>query len=90
MKKLIKTSFKYKAGHTIDQEWGYCDDLFCITCGEKKVYEEGSEGDYYVGAEYVCVGCGALFTFQGGAKGEHDSDVSTLEQLRKESGVALP
>ena len=83
MNKLIKTSIKYKAGHIIDREWGYCDDLFCINCGEKKVYGEEGEGDYYVGVEYVCVGCGAEFTLQGGQQRNDETGASLLCQLRE-------
>lgn len=37
----------------------------CPNCGDRKVWVEGGDGDYYVGPAYVCTGCKNTLTIQG-------------------------
>lgn len=46
--------------HSCTREYSFVD-IFCPTCGAKQVWEEQGGGDYYVGEEYLCLGCGATF-----------------------------
>lgn len=39
--------------------------LYCPNCGEQKVWEEQSSGDYYCGPDYLCSACGSNFKIQG-------------------------
>lgn len=36
-------------------------DFYCPNCGERKVWCETGEGDYYIGVPFLCVGCDNLF-----------------------------
>ena len=51
---------KYPAGHTYTETWEY-DSAYCPDCGAKEVWSQCGEGDYYVGAAYMCAKCGYSF-----------------------------
>lgn len=59
----VKLTVKYEAGHSYAKEWEPTDH-FCPGCGTKAVWHETCDGDYYVGEDYLCRHCGALFTMQ--------------------------
>lgn len=75
----------YPAGHTITEEWKLCD-LLCPSCGNRYVWVEQGEGDYYQGPEYICVKCGEVFTIQGPYKitRDHIGAFRVLEVLRSD------
>lgn len=82
--KATKVVVKYSAGHT-STSWWLRGGLFCPECGAKGVWEEQSDGDYYVGPDYACTTCGAVFTYQGPLT--DDIDVQVIEALRAESVI---
>lgn len=55
---------------------------FCPNCGEQKVWAEQDGGDYYVGADFVCAGCGQDWTMQGPSSNVDANKLAILEQLR--------
>lgn len=62
-------------------------DLFCPHCGQQKVWEEQSRGDYYCGPNYLCESCGSAFTLQGPDLPNEPRMFKQIEQLR--TGVTL-
>lgn len=40
-------------------------DYHCPRCGQKGVWEEQGDGDYYLGKDFVCQECGNEFCMQG-------------------------
>ena len=40
----------------------YLTDWHCPNCGEKAVWDEHGEGDYYQGTTHICRSCGCSFT----------------------------
>jgi len=74
---------KYKAGHSYQHTYEKCE-LFCPECGVQQVWQEQSEGDYYVGETYVCLGCEVQFTIQGPTliSGSDESVKQILSALR--------
>lgn len=50
--------------YTSESSWDV-GDYYCPNCGERTVYEENGEGDYYVGPDLICVLCSAAWTMQG-------------------------
>jgi len=60
-------------------------DYFCPECGAKDVWEEAGPGDYYVGADFVCISCGSDWTMQGPGVSKEQNMIGKIEQLK--SGV---
>ena|ERR1043166_6425191 len=48
--------------------------LYCPNCGEKQVWHEMSEGDYYVGELYLCISCRHGFYLPVGVRSELDNE----------------
>lgn len=63
----------YKAGHTYKETFTPTD-LFCPNCGNRGVYE-GSQYDYYCGADHECLICHHHFTIQGPSPQSEDDKV---------------
>lgn len=36
-------------------------DWYCLKCGEKEVWVEAGDGDFYEGPDYVCTSCHTMF-----------------------------
>ena len=71
---MVNVTVKYDAGHLSSSKWKQ-GNLYCINCGNQSVWEEQSEGDYYVGPENLCLVCGATFTHQfSGVKNDGTRD----------------
>lgn len=70
------------AGYSHKETWHREPDLFCPNCGKPEVWAEDGSGDYYVGAEHVCLACGEGFTLQNGA-GDTAVHNQYVEQLRR-------
>ena len=69
--------------HKYEEPWRR-QDIFCPKCGKKEVWMCDNGGDYYVGEQYLCVGCEATFYMPGGAStagGEQDEQ--RLSKLRE-------
>lgn len=78
----MKIQVKYNWGiHYSEYEKS---DFFCNQCGSKEVWEEQSEGDYYMGSTVFCSKCGAKGAtgslMLGGTSDVFDKQV--LDQLR--------
>lgn len=58
------------------------EKYFCLNCGKQEVWAEQGEGDYYCGADLVCVACGHSWTMQGPSLKTDPIDLIVLEQLR--------
>lgn len=58
---------------------------YCPNCGAQSVWEEQSAGDYYTGAEFICVACKSSWTMQGPSISKEENMLGKVEQLR--SGV---
>lgn len=84
MKKLIKVTVKYPAGHSYDSRWER-GEYHCPSCGSQTVFEENGPGDYYHGADYACIACGFIWTMQ--EKGTYNSkegiDKQVIDQLKE-------
>lgn len=79
---MITVLTKYETGHSRESEWEK-GDLYCPSCGAREVYEEQSGGDYYQGADYLCIKCTAVFTIQGPYLTESkDERWQTIEQIQ--------
>ena len=63
----------YKAGHSYRETWT-TTDYHCPGCGEKKVWRDTSGGDYYVGEQHICVGCGLSFHMPNSNMIEHPTN----------------
>ena len=57
----VTLEVKYELGHSYRETWN-ATDLYCPSCGAKKVWVESGAGDYYEGPGHLCVECGADFT----------------------------
>ena len=55
---------------------------FCPTCGHREVWQEQSEGDYYVGENWCCTECDSMWTMQGPYKVSASNEVGILVQLK--------
>jgi hypothetical protein len=69
----MKITARFKAGHTVEREYVHCE-LFCPNCCKQMVWEEQGEGDYYLGNDYICIGCSVSFTIQGPYKIEETNE----------------
>lgn len=64
MSDRVELDVRYALGHSYPETW--CKGaLFCPHCGKQEVWEEQGEGDYYVGASFLCIACRYNFTIQG-------------------------
>lgn len=74
----MKVINQYPSYHYIEEY--KLTDYFCPNCGSKNVWEEDSEGDFYVGPSLVCTKCRCQFTMQGPYdKNPHDDKI--IDQL---------
>ena len=60
----MKVLVEYPKHHYI-HEWKV-QDFFCPNCGKKSVWAEQGSGDYYVGAQYICLKCIHAFYLPSG------------------------
>lgn len=73
---------------TIKFHWGEYkttylkEEVFCPNCGEKKVWSENSEGDYYIGPTYLCIGCNFAFHLPSSGETTEKAYLSVITQLR--------
>ena len=82
---MVKTEIKYEAGHSCHEEWEKTD-FHCLGCGEKSVWEDQNDGDYYVGPLFICEQCGASFTMQyNDVRTEDWQDKQRLEAIRSDN-----
>ena len=49
---------KYELGHSYEETWERSES-HCPVCGERRVWVECGEGDYYDGPMYMCEACGS-------------------------------
>ena len=77
----VKLDVRYAMGHSYPETWKL-GELFCPECGKQGVWEEQSDGDYYVGANFLCIECCHAFTIQGpyNAK-ESDGETCWLQRI---------
>lgn len=61
----MRVLLEFKNSHHYFEEYEK-SDLYCPNCGENEVWEEMGDGDYYVGNDHACVGCGFIFTMPTG------------------------
>lgn len=78
----ITFDVKYTLGHSYPETW--CPSpLYCPLCGKQEVFVNGGGGDYYVGEQHLCRGCGATFYLPNGAEPAVTAeDLFRLEQLK--------
>lgn len=57
--------------------------LFCVNCGAQEVWEEGGAGDYYCGADFICIKCDHRWTLQGPSLMKEPNEIVTLEQIKQ-------
>jgi len=65
--KSVSVDVRYEAGHTYQETW-HQTDFFCPLCGLRKVWDEDSAGDYYLGTTLTCAACGGTFHFPSDAR----------------------
>jgi len=79
----INVVVKYPAGHTYIFEY-YKSELYCPNCGEKTVWIEQGEGDYYEGPTHVCISCLEYFSMPRQCIAEIDgSEIQIIDQIKK-------
>ncbi len=61
----VTVKIRFKAGHSYTFTYKKDKDLFCPQCGQKEVWVEQGEGDYYFGESHLCISCKHDFTLQG-------------------------
>jgi DNA-directed RNA polymerase subunit RPC12/RpoP len=83
--KEITVEVRYKAGHSYIHKYKKDNDLFCPKCGQKGVWIEQGDGDYYLGENYICTSCEHEFTIQGPyeVKEPHDQIVTSIKGASK-------
>lgn len=54
-------------------------DYYCPSCGKQEVWVEQSGGDYYAGADYVCVACSSLHHLDSSCSNVDDGIVEQLK-----------
>ena len=60
----VTITVTYPAGHSYETTFVECDE-FCPNCGERKLWVEAGEGDYYLGPTFTCVACGGDYHISG-------------------------
>jgi predicted RNA-binding Zn-ribbon protein involved in translation (DUF1610 family) len=84
--RIAKVCVFYKAGHHSKSRWKK-GVLYCPACGKQGVWEEQDPGDYYVGSDYACTKCGAIFVLPNHVetmaekKYPNETDLQIIEQL---------
>lgn len=67
-------------GTTCTMEYERDRSLFCPHCAARSIWRETGDGDYYVGVEWRCSACGAMFRDAPGEPDDNDRKIA--EQLR--------
>ena len=74
--------------HKYSENWAKTP-LYCPGCGATEVWCSGGGGDYYVGEQHICTGCGSMFYLPNGLSAANgDQDAQRLKQLI--TGAAAP
>jgi len=81
---MIEIEVKYEAGHSYKENWDVENNVHCPACGKKPVWLNQGEGDYYEGAEYLCIACGTSFTLPTFNKDMNWQKEQRLEAIRRE------
>lgn len=58
-------------------------NYFCPECGQQEVWQEQTEGDYYLGEQWLCASCSLKWTMQGLSKVTSINDMGKLAQIRQ-------
>lgn len=56
-------------------------NYFCPNCGQKTVWHQYDEGDYYVGEDHICISCGKMFTLQNEMNMSEERTPQLIKQL---------
>lgn len=81
----MKVLNEYSTHHYIE-EFEKCD-LFCPNCGVRSVWQEQSQGDYYLGETFICISCDHDFSIQGPSASSEQNQLKRIVQLK--SGVTF-
>jgi hypothetical protein len=79
MKKTIDV--RYQLGHVTTKDFDLTD-YFCPQCGNKSVWVEDSEGDYYEGPQFICTHCESSFRLPRIYKIEDMEDRQIVKELK--------
>lgn len=83
----MKVLNEYPGSHHYVREYKK-SQYFCPICGNKEVWEEMGQGDYYQGSDYVCISCGCKSYLDGCSDGPNEVRyMNILEQLR--TGITM-
>lgn len=88
MKLSVTFDVRYEAGHSDTETWERDADLFCPHCGEKSVWVEQGGGDYYVGAQHLCLACRWTFHMPALSESHGWQDEQRIAALRRSRKVA--
>lgn len=83
--KQIQVEIKYKLGHTYKFKYDETDS-HCPNCGNKSVWVEHGEGDFYCGPTYLCISCNYAFYIPIEKKAEY-TEQQAIDQIKKELGL---
>ena len=72
---MLRHPERYKAP---PPSWEREPEVYCPSCGERRVVVETGGGDYYEGPEFTCLGCGDSFALLG--HGPQDDE--TMAKIR--------
>lgn len=75
--------------HKYSETWNKIE-MYCPHCGKQEVWQEDSDGDYYVGEGFICAACEHTWTIQGPKRIHHtwEQDRQRLEAIR--AAVSAP
>ena len=73
------------ATHSYGEDWDLTE-YYCPACGEKFVWRDLSEGDYYTGPIYLCMMCQANFSLPCGAVATDIEKLDT-QMLQRVEGI---
>ena len=74
---------RIECSHPYTEVWEK-EELYCPKCGKKSVWAECSEGDYYVGNQYICLDCESSFFLPNGIMYPGPNDQQRIDQLKEE------
>lgn len=78
----MKVLNEYPGRHHYWEEYEKTE-LHCPLCGDRSVWSETGPGDFYVGADFLCTSCSAVWTMQGPEKTKEINVMGKLAQLRQ-------